>query len=130
VQRLARDVAIGDHDLGRPERPDPGGGIAEVLALQPRQAVDLQGEDEHAEAERDRRRPARPPHPEAGADHDQQRHERRQQVAAVEVVFAERRGEQPQGDRGAADQGRDPGAAALVRIATPDQERRRRKPAR
>lgn len=105
AQRPARGVAVGDHDLAPLERADFGGGVAQVLALQSRQAVDLQAEEEPAEAEgagQPQAPPAGPPDAEAGAEEDQQRHEERQQVAAVDVVGAgdgeqerQRQGEAP-----------------------------------
>lgn len=123
-------MADGDDGAPRSQPSDLGGGVAEVLALQPRQPVDLQREDERAEAEggpEAEAEPARAADREAGAEEDRQRREGGQQVAAVEVVAAEQRQQQRQGHGAEADRGGEAGAAALPRIAAGQQQRQRRR---
>ncbi len=98
--------------------PDFLRGVAQVLALEARQAVDLEREDERAEAEgagQAEAGPAGAANPEAGGENDDQRHEDRDQVAPVEVVGAEGgRAAIGSADGGAAHRGGQAGAAALA----------------
>ncbi|HEX2709054.1 MAG TPA: hypothetical protein VHM66_13740, partial [Solirubrobacterales bacterium] len=60
AQRLVAGIADRHHGGARPEWADFGRGVAEVLPLQARQPVDLEREDERAEAKHSRQRKARP----------------------------------------------------------------------
>ena len=108
------------------ERPDFLRRVAQVLPLEPGQAVDLDREDQRAEAEgagQGEAGPARAAHGEARREDDDQRHEDRDQVAPVEVVGAEEAEQDRQRQGGEADPGGDPGAAPLALVAAPEQQR-------
>ena len=126
AQRLVAGVADRDDGRSRSQRFDLARGVAQVLALQARQAVDLDRVDERAEAEgrgEADARPTRPANAEPGAEQDDQRHEDGDQVAAVEVVGAECAEQERDRDTGQTHRRGDPRPAPLLRVPAPEQQR-------